>query len=77
MEDGSAVILSVAKYYSPDGKSIQDNGLTPDEQVVDTADQGIGDSDDDTVDQNPGTSKKPTEDVILKKAIEVAGKKSA
>ena len=29
MDDGSAVILSVAKYYSPDGKSIQDNGVTP------------------------------------------------
>src|SRR5712671_2602629 len=30
LNDGSAVILSVAKYYSPDGKSIQDNGVTPD-----------------------------------------------
>jgi carboxyl-terminal processing protease len=29
LNDGSAVILSVAKYYSPDGKSIQDNGVTP------------------------------------------------
>ena len=29
MEDGSAVILSVAKYYTPDGKSIQDNGVLP------------------------------------------------
>ena len=24
MEDGGAIILSVAKYYSPDGKAIQD-----------------------------------------------------
>jgi carboxyl-terminal processing protease len=78
MDDGSAVILSVAKYYSPDGKSIQDNGVTPDEQVVDTADQAMGDPDEDntSADQNPNT-KKPTEDVILKKAIEVVGKKSA
>lgn len=29
MEDGSAVILSVAKYYSPDGKAIQDTGVAP------------------------------------------------
>ena len=32
MDDGSAVILSVAKYYSPtpkDGKAIQDAGVTP------------------------------------------------
>ena len=29
MEDGSAIILSVAKYYSADGKAIQDNRVTP------------------------------------------------
>src|SRR6185437_5621167 len=27
MDDGSAIILSIAKYYSPAGKSIQDNGV--------------------------------------------------
>src|ERR1700733_2960041 len=30
MDDGGAIILSVAKYYSPDGKAIQDVGVTPD-----------------------------------------------
>ena len=29
MDDGGAIILSVAKYYSPDGKAIQDVGVTP------------------------------------------------
>src|SRR5712691_3825108 len=29
MDDGGAVILSVAKYYSPSGKAIQDVGVTP------------------------------------------------
>ena len=29
MDDGSAIILSVAKYYSPGGKAIQDVGVTP------------------------------------------------
>jgi carboxyl-terminal processing protease len=29
MDDGSAVILSVAKYYSPSGTAIQDKGVTP------------------------------------------------
>jgi carboxyl-terminal processing protease len=29
MEDGGAIILSVAKYYSPSGKAIQDVGVTP------------------------------------------------
>ena len=71
MDDGSAVILSVAKYYTPDGKSIQDNGVTPNEQVVET-DSGLGDSDDDSPDADAAAAaKKPTEDVILKKAIEV------
>jgi carboxyl-terminal processing protease len=27
--DGSALLLSVAKYYGPDGKAIDDNGVTP------------------------------------------------
>jgi carboxyl-terminal processing protease len=27
--DGSALLLSVAKYYGPDGKAIHDNGVTP------------------------------------------------
>ncbi len=29
LDDGSAVILSVAKYYGPDGKAIQDNAVMP------------------------------------------------
>jgi carboxyl-terminal processing protease len=29
LDDGSAVILSVAKYYTPAGKAIQDTGVTP------------------------------------------------
>ena len=29
MDDGAAVILSVAKFYSPSGKAIQDTGVTP------------------------------------------------
>src|SRR6202040_2226576 len=33
MDDGSAIILSVAKYYSPKGKAIQDAGVTPNEVV--------------------------------------------
>lgn len=77
MEDGSAVILSIAKYYSPDGKSIQDNGVTPDEPVVD-ADQSIGDPDDDTAAEAPAAAgKKSTEDLILKKAIEVVANKTS
>ena len=71
MDDGGAVILSVAKYYSPDGKSIQDNGVTPESMVIDP-DAGGGEPDDDDATPEPSATKKPGEDVILNKAIEVA-----
>ncbi len=79
MEDGSAVILSVAKYYSPAGKAIQDTQVTPEELVVEP-EPAIGDSDDDTTPDQPAasaTSKKPAEDTILKKAIEVVNQKAS
>ncbi len=30
LDDGAALILTVAKYYTPAGKSLQENGVTPD-----------------------------------------------
>ncbi|MGD1069053.1 MAG: S41 family peptidase [Bryobacteraceae bacterium] len=74
MDDGSAIILSTAKYYTPDGKSIQDNGVTPDE-LVGESEPAIGDSDDDSAPEPLPAAKKPSDDVILKKAIEVAQSK--
>jgi carboxyl-terminal processing protease len=76
MDDGSAIILSIAKYYTPEGKSIQDNGITPNEQVME-AEAGIGDSDDDS-DTGPPAAlpKKPGTDAILQKGIEVAKQQS-
>lgn len=90
MDDGSAIILSVAKYYSPDGKSIQDNGVTP-AVLVAEADAGGTDVDgDDDSDSTPkptitgsdkkagqavaGGDAKASDDLILQKAIEVARK---
>jgi carboxyl-terminal processing protease len=78
MDDGSAIIFSVAKYYTPEGKSIQDNGITPNEQVVE-AEAGLGDSDDDTDNnaQQPGAApKKPGPDTILQKGIDVVKQQS-
>ena len=75
MEDGSAVILSVAKYYSPSGKSIQDNGVTPSVPQLET--DAVPDSDDDAT---PGIAPKPkpaAEDPLLNKAIEVVVKGKA
>ena len=68
--DGSALILSVAKYYTPGGKAIQDNAVTPNVVVADTLDDFAGPEDDDTS-QQPQPQVKPQTDEILKKALEV------
>jgi len=69
MDDGSAVILSVAKYYSPSGKAIQDTGVTPTVAVLDV--EPAPDTDDDTAPQATPQQPKTNEDPALKKAIEV------
>jgi len=75
MDDGSAIILSVAKYYSPHGKAIQDTGVTPNEAVQEPEPQLETDEDSETA--RPETvepEQKPGEDPILKRSIEVLAK---
>lgn len=73
MEDGSAVILSTAKYYSPSGKAIQDMGVTP--TVLVSESEPVSDSDED--DNTPPPEPKKDDDAVLKKAIEVLTKGKA
>ena len=72
--DGSALILTVAKYYSPSGKAIQDTSVTPNVQVADAVDDtGISDDDEDNT-APPEELKKPAppkDDEQLKRAIEL------
>ncbi len=80
MDDGSAVLLATAKYYSPDGKAIQDTGVTPNVTQIEADADGGTDLDDDSPDAaprpNPGEPvKKLPPDVILKQAIETVTKK--
>jgi carboxyl-terminal processing protease len=75
MGDGSALVLSIAKYYTPGGKTIQDNAITPNITVADAADD-IGAPDDDSVpDATPSNDtkkdKQPKSDEQLRRAIEV------
>ncbi len=70
MDDGSAVILSVAKYYSPSGKSIQDNGVTPAVQVAE-AQPAIEDEDENAPPEKAPEPVKPSDDPLLKKAVDV------
>lgn len=73
MDDGSALILAVAKYHSPNGNAIQDKAVTPSVPMADTAE--AADSDDDAATPptaEPGEGKPRTgDDALVKKAIEV------
>jgi carboxyl-terminal processing protease len=79
MDDGGAIILSVAKYYSPDGgKAIQDVGVTPNVQVADSDAAIEVDDNGEPLPEAPGTpqgqQKKVEDDPIVKKALEILNK---
>ncbi len=67
LPDGAALILSVAKYATPDGKKIQDDAVTPNVFVAS--------ADEDDEDDNP--PKGPRSDDQLTKALEILKQKSA
>ena len=72
LDDGSALLLTVAKYYSPSGKPIQETGVTPnvvveeERELVPLPEPG----------QAPAPSA-PREDAPLKRAIEVLSQPQA
>lgn len=80
MPDGSALILSVAKYYSPDGKAIQDTAVTPNVLVAD-ADDGAPLPDEDEnaapADENNNEKAPAPQDDQLQKAIQVLQSRSS
>jgi carboxyl-terminal processing protease len=80
MDDGAAIILTVANYYNADGKSILEEGVTPTEIVhagLNGADDG--DDGDDSAASSSTTPKEPpagprplsSEDPVLRKALEL------
>ena len=72
LPDGGALILSVAKYYSPSGKAIQDTAVTPNVVVADENEENVISEDEDQPNA-PEQEIKPknTVDDQLKKAVEV------
>jgi carboxyl-terminal processing protease len=68
MDDGGAVILSVAKYYTPSGKAIQDVHVTP--NVLQADSTAIIGNDDDPANGVSVPPAKPGEDEILKHGYE-------
>ncbi|MGA7513806.1 MAG: S41 family peptidase [Candidatus Sulfotelmatobacter sp.] len=72
LPDGGALILSVAKYYSPSGKAIQETAVTPNVLVADDTDNAISDDDDEEpAATEPEAKPKNTPDDQLHKAVEV------
>jgi carboxyl-terminal processing protease len=73
MPDGAALILSVAKYYSPSGKAIQDTAITPNILVADANDDFISpDEDENAPDEAQQEKQKANQpDEQLNRAIQV------
>ncbi len=74
MDDGSAIILSVAKYYSPDGgKAIQDAGVVPATLVADAEPQIEYDDNGEPIPSPEAQTgpQKTESDPVVKKALEV------
>jgi carboxyl-terminal processing protease len=70
--DGSALILSIAKYYSPSGKAIQDSAVTPNILVADNDDDAaLPDEDQQSAPADETKPQRPPQDDQLQKAIEV------
>ena len=77
MEDGGAIILSVAKYYSPDGKAIQDTRVTPAMLVAEPEPQVDYDENGEPLPQatpQADLQRKGSNDPVVKKAMEALNK---
>ena len=72
LPDGGALILSIAKYYSPQGKAIQDAAVTPNIVVADVNDDApVPDEDENAQPSDQEKKAAPQKDEQLQKAIEV------
>jgi carboxyl-terminal processing protease len=67
LDDGSALILTVANYYTPAGKEIPVDGVTPTDVVVPAPPDDIAA----LTDQNPVPPSSSPTDPVVKKALEV------
>jgi carboxyl-terminal processing protease len=79
LDDGSALILTVANYYNAGGKSILEEGVTPTEVVSAASAPDDSDTGDDDTAAAPATKKEPLagprplspEDSVFRKALEL------
>src|SRR5881628_834317 len=72
LPEGGALILSIAKYYTPQGKAIQDTAITPNIVVADVADQvAVPDEDENATPADQEKKAAPERDEQLDKAVAV------
>jgi carboxyl-terminal processing protease len=64
LDDGSALILTVANYYTPDSKEIPVDGVTPTQPVIPSLDDAA-------VAANPPAPSSSQDDPVVKKAIDL------
>lgn len=75
-DGGGALILSIAKYYSPQGKAIQDTAVTPNVLAADVNDDTLlPDEDENTLPSDIEKKTAPQRDEQLDKAVEVLKKR--
>ncbi len=79
LPDGAALILSVAKYESPSGKKLQDDGVMPGVIVASNSDQPVVDEDGEAAESPTAAPAKPsvTVDEQLSKALALLKNKAA
>lgn len=72
LPDGSALILSIAKYYSPSGKAIQDTAVTPNIIVADVdPDAAVPDENENALPSDEPKKTAPQQDEQMNKAVEI------
>ncbi len=77
LPDGGALFLSIAKYYSPSGKAIQDTAVTPNVVVAEEEDNIVPEEEDQAPAPEQEAKPKNTQDDQLHKALEVLKKRSS
>jgi carboxyl-terminal processing protease len=81
LPDGSALILSIAKYESPSGKKLQDDGVTPEVVVASNANDDAADDGDEMATksetQPPAAKPSVSVDEQLNKALDLLKNKAA
>jgi len=77
LPDGGALFLSIAKYYSPSGKAIQDTAVTPNVVVAEEEDNVVPEEEEQAPAPEQEAKPKNTQDDQLHKAVEVLKKRSS